>query len=72
MKKENTVYTKIPIKLKEGFVPRTALVKKLLSLRNISIASGMKLLCEDEILDEVKRRRGESVKKVHKTRMPHS
>lgn len=55
--------TKIPIKLKEGFVPRTTLVEKLLSLRNISIASGMKLLFEDEILDEVKRRRGESVKK---------
>jgi hypothetical protein len=33
--------------------------RRLLSLRNRAIASGMKLLSEDEVLKEVKRRRGE-------------
>lgn len=39
------------------FVPRTPLGKKLLSLRNRAIASGMRLLSDDEVLEEVKRRR---------------
>lgn len=42
-----------------AFIPRTALGAKLLALRNRAVASGMQLLSEDEILDEVARRRGE-------------
>ena len=42
-----------------GFVPATLLGKKLLALRKKAIAEGMKLLDEDEILEEVRRRRGE-------------
>ena len=42
------------------FVPRTALGRKLLSLRKRAIASGMRLLSEDEVLEEVRRRRGET------------
>lgn len=42
-----------------AFTPRTSLGRRLLSLRNRAIASGMKLLSEDEVLKEVKRRRGE-------------
>lgn len=41
------------------FVPRTALGMKLAYLRNRAITSGMRLLTEDEVLEEVKRRRGE-------------
>jgi len=41
------------------FVPRTPLGKELAYLRNHAIASGMRLLTEDEVLEEVKRRRGE-------------
>lgn len=44
---------------REEFIPRTALGAKLLSLRNRAVASGVRLLSEDEILDEVARRRGE-------------
>jgi len=44
---------------REEFIPRTALGTKLLSLRNRAVASGMRLLSEDEILDEVAQRRGE-------------
>lgn len=43
----------------EAFVPRTPLGKKLLSLRTRAIAAGMRLLSADEVLEEVKRRRGE-------------
>ena len=43
----------------EEFVPRTELGRKLLALRNQAIQAGMKLLPEDEILEEVRRRRGE-------------
>ena len=46
-------------KVAETFVPRTALGRKLLSLRNRAIKEGMKLLSADEVLEEVKRRRGE-------------
>jgi len=43
----------------EAFVPRTPLGRKLLSLRIRAIKAGMKLLTEDEVLEEVRRRRGE-------------
>jgi hypothetical protein len=42
-----------------GFIPRTDLGKRLVALRNKAIAAGMLLLDEDEILEEVRRRRGE-------------
>lgn len=41
------------------FVPRTDLGKRLVALRSKAIAAGMLLLDEDEILEEVRRRRGE-------------
>jgi hypothetical protein len=47
------------LKEPKEFMPRTDLGKKLLSLRNQAIARGMRLLTEDEVLEEVKRRRGE-------------
>jgi hypothetical protein len=43
----------------KAFVPRTPLGKILLSLRNRASAAGMGLLSADEVLEEVKRRRGE-------------
>lgn len=46
------------LKGSDAFIPRTAFGEKLLSLRNRAIASGMILLSDDEILEEVKRRRG--------------
>lgn len=42
-----------------SFVPKTELGKKLLEIRMRAIAKGMKLLTTDEILEEVRRRRGE-------------
>ena len=42
-----------------GFVPKTSLGTQLLSLRENAIAEGMKLLNKDEILEEVRYRRGE-------------
>ena len=45
----------------EPFVPRTPLGKRLLALRRKAIREGMKLLSENEVLAEVRRRRGESV-----------
>jgi hypothetical protein len=41
------------------FVPRTSLGEKLWNLRTRAIASGLRLLSEDEVLEEVKRRRRE-------------
>ena len=41
------------------FTPKTELGKKLYALRMKAIASGMKLLSQDEVLEEVRRRRGE-------------
>ena len=41
------------------FIPRTALGKRLITLRTKAIAAGVRLLTEDEVLVEVKRRRGE-------------
>ena len=46
-------------KITEEFVPRTPLGRKLLELRNRAIQAGMRLLNADEVLEEVKRRRGE-------------
>jgi hypothetical protein len=42
-----------------AFEPRTLLGKKLLKIRNRAIKLGMRLLSEDEVLLEVKERRGE-------------
>jgi len=44
---------------KAEFSPRTSLGKKLFALRKKAIQEGMVLLSFDEILEEVKRRRGE-------------
>ena len=41
------------------FVSRTSLGRKLLSLRIRAIRAGMRLLSADEVLEEVRRRRGE-------------
>ena len=41
--------------------PRSDLGRRLLSLRSRALASGVKLLNEDEVLEEVARRRGELV-----------
>jgi hypothetical protein len=43
------------------FYPQTPLGKKLYSLRKEAIASGIKLLSEEEVLEEIMRRRGELV-----------
>ena len=41
------------------FTPRTELGKRLSALRAKAVLAGMKLLSEAEVLEEVKRRRGE-------------
>lgn len=41
------------------FTPRTELGRKLYALRNKAVAAGMKLLSEEDVLEEAKRRRGE-------------
>jgi hypothetical protein len=41
------------------YVPRTAFGRKLVELRNKALAAGMRLFSEEEVLEEVKRRRGE-------------
>ncbi|MCL2010115.1 MAG: hypothetical protein FWG71_06160 [Synergistaceae bacterium] len=41
------------------FTPRTKLGKRLFALRTKAVHAGMKLLSEEEVLEEVKRRRGE-------------
>lgn len=41
------------------FSPRTELGRRLYALRTKAIDAGMKLFSEDEVLEEVKRRRGE-------------
>jgi hypothetical protein len=43
----------------EEFTPRTPLGKKLTQLRMRAMAAGMRLLSQDEVLEEVRRRRGE-------------
>ncbi|HQE20894.1 MAG TPA: hypothetical protein PK409_03080 [Thermosynergistes sp.] len=49
----------ISSKWETGFTPQTVLGKKLIALRNKAIAAGVQLLSEEEVLEEVKRRRGE-------------
>lgn len=49
----------IPADWETGFIPRTSLGNKLLALRTKAIAAGMKLLSEEEVLEELQRRRGE-------------
>jgi len=49
----------IPADWDVEFIPRTALGKTLVTLRTKAIAAGMKLLSEEEVLEEVQRRRGE-------------
>lgn len=44
---------------KINYVPRTELGKRLLLLREQAMRAGMKLLSVDEVLEEVRRRRGE-------------
>ena len=44
---------------KTEFTPRTEFGKRLYVLRKKAIAAGMKLLSAEEVLEEVKRRRGE-------------
>lgn len=41
------------------YVPKTALGKKLVALRNAAIANGMSLMTAEEISKEIARRRGE-------------
>ena len=41
------------------YVPKTALGKKLVALRNAAIANGMPLMTAEEISEELARRRGE-------------
>ena len=48
-----------PTEWGKGFGPRTALGMRLATLRTRAVAAGMRLLTEDEVLEEVKRRRGE-------------
>lgn len=45
--------------LETGFTPKTELGRRLYALRTKAVVAGMKLLSEDEVLAEVKRRRGE-------------
>jgi len=42
------------------FTPQTDLGKRLYALRIKAVNAGMKLLSEEEILEEIKRRRGEN------------
>ncbi|MDO8971799.1 MAG: hypothetical protein Q7U74_13990 [Saprospiraceae bacterium] len=44
--------------LADVFIPRTELGKRLAAIRNKALAAGMQLMSENEILEEVKRRRG--------------
>jgi len=48
-----------PATLPDNFLPITGLGKRLFALRRKAIASGLRLLTEDEIIEEVKSRRGE-------------
>lgn len=60
LEKSTFQVTKVtPWKGESVFVPRTALGRKLLEIRNEAIAAGMRLLTEDEVLEEMRRRRGE-------------
>jgi hypothetical protein len=48
------------------FTSRTDLGKKLYTLRSKAVASGMKLYSEEEVLEEIKRRRGNNILKQRK------
>ena len=48
------------LEITERFEPRTQLGKRLFALRRKAIQDGIKLLTEDEILEEIRRRRGEA------------
>lgn len=48
----------------ETWTARTALGRRLLELREQAISKGMKLLTQDEVLDEIRRRRGEPLENV--------
>lgn len=48
-----------PFRLETVFIPKTDLGRRLYELRTKAAIAGMKLLSEDEVLEEVKRRRGE-------------
>ena len=43
----------------DAFIHRTELGKRLAAIRNKVLAAGVQLMSENEILEEVKRRRGE-------------
>jgi hypothetical protein len=43
----------------EAYRPQTELGKHLLEIRQRAVAKGMRLMNQDEVLDEVRRRRGE-------------
>lgn len=51
--------TEIRSRVMEAYVPRTPLGWKLLSLRKKAVEKGMRLLSVDEILEELRKRRGE-------------
>lgn len=44
---------------KRKYQPRTALGERLIAIREQAIAKGLRLLNADEIIEEVRRRRGE-------------
>jgi hypothetical protein len=48
-----------PSRWETGFIPRTDLGRRLYALRTKAVNAGMKLLSEEEVLEEVKKRRGE-------------
>jgi hypothetical protein len=58
-KSTNEMSNVMPSDWETGNSPKTALGKRLLALRSKAISAGMKLLTEEEVLEEVKRRRGE-------------
>ena len=49
----------LPSSWETVFTPQTELGKRLYALRTKVVIAGMKLLSEEEVLEEVKRRRGE-------------
>ncbi|HLI47526.1 MAG TPA: hypothetical protein VKV18_02385 [Chthonomonas sp.] len=55
----------------ETFVPKTPLGRKLLAIREQAIQAGMTLWSVDEVLEEVRRRRGEGESVGLKGSRPH-
>ena len=66
------VITMTPAKEMDGplFTPRTKLGNRLSALRTKAILAGMKLLTEEEVLEEVKLRRGELLVTMEKPSKP--